>query len=42
MGKISPKSSYKNLIKANKTDRFFVNRQADKMAKLSIKSKKNK
>jgi len=39
MGKISPKSSYKNMIKANKTDNFFANRQANKVIKSANKPK---
>lgn len=39
MGKISPKSSYKNLIKSKKTDNFFANRQANKVLKSGNKPK---
>lgn len=40
MGKISQKSSYQNQIKANKTDRFFANKQATKIMRAASRPKK--
>lgn len=33
MGKVSPKSSYKNMQKATKSTRFFVDKQATQVAR---------
>lgn len=40
MGKVSPRSSYKNIRTAAKSTRFFINKQADLIAKKKIKSDK--
>lgn len=39
MGKVSPKSSYKNMQKATKSTRFFVDKQATEIARAANKPK---
>lgn len=40
MGKISQRSSYKNIRTATKSTRFFVNKQANLIAKKKLKNDK--